>query len=301
MTSSDRIMPAIAFRLASVVAFATMGALIKLGEARGAGLVELLFFRQAASIPLVVAFVAIGPGLASLRTRRIGAHAARAVVGLTSMSFMFATLMLLPLAEATILQFTVPIFATILGAVFLAEKTGIHRWSAVVAGFVGVVIVAQPGSGHIPLVGAITGLLAASLSALVSILVRRIGATELPSTTVFYFAALSMIPLAPAFAMTVVPHDPLTWAILVGSGLVGGIGQLTMTTSLRLAPVSVVLPMDYSGMIWATVYGYLLFSVLPGWPTWVGAPIIVGSGLYIVWREHTLARGLARSTPAVTD
>jgi drug/metabolite transporter (DMT)-like permease len=203
---------------------------------------------------------------------------------------MFLTVMLLPLAEATTLQFTVPIFATILGAVILREPTGWHRWGAVVAGFGGVLIVAQPGSGHIPVIGAMTGLAAAMLSATVSILLRHIGKTERPTTTVFYFSLLSVIPLAPLFALTVQPHDATTWLFLVLIGLVGGIGQITMTSSLTLAPVAVVVPMDYSGLVWATLYGWLLFSVLPSPMTWVGAPVIVASGLYIVWREHRRAQ-----------
>ncbi|WP_294339181.1 DMT family transporter [uncultured Sphingomonas sp.] len=301
MSATDRILPAIGYRLASVVAFATMGALIKLAETRGAGLVELLFFRQAGSIPVVVAWVALGPGLASLRTNRLSAHAVRCAVGLSSMTFMFSTLLLLPLAEATTLQFTVPIFATILGAMFLREKTGIHRWSAVALGFIGVLVVAQPGSGHIPWQGAATGLAAASLSATVSILIRRMGTSEPPATIVFYFSVLSMVPLLPAFLWTLGTHDAGTWAMLVCIGLVGAIGQLTMTTAITLAPVSVVVPMDYSGLIWATLYGWALFGVLPDAWTWIGAPLIVASGLYIVWREQRLARGIARSAPAVSD
>lgn len=289
----DRIMPALAFRLASVVAFATMGALIKLAEHNGAGLIELLFFRQAGAIPVVVAWVAMGPGLATLKTRRLPAHAMRCAIGLSSMALMFSTIMLLPLAEATILQFTVPIFATILGAVVLREATGIHRWSAVVAGFIGVLIVAQPGSGHIPLAGAITGIVAAFLSASVSILIRRMGSSEPPATIVFYFSILSMVPLLPLFLWTIDSHDAVTWAMLVGVGLIGGVAQLFMTTSLARAPVSVVVPMDYSGLIWATLYGWALFGVLPTPMTWVGAPIIIASGLYIVWREHRLGKANA--------
>ncbi|WP_326522767.1 DMT family transporter [Sphingomonas sp.] len=301
MPPADRILPALAYRLVSVVAFATMGALIKLAETRGAGLVELLFFRQAGSIPVVVAWVALGPGVATLATRRIGAHALRCAVGLSSMTFMFSTLLLLPLAEATTLQFTVPIFATILGALVLREATGVHRWGAVMLGFAGVLIVTQPGSGHIPLAGALTGLVAAFLSASVSILIRRMGSSEPPATIVFYFALLSMVPLLPAFLWTMGSHDAGTWAMLVGIGLIGAVGQLAMTTALSLGPVSVVVPMDYSGLIWATLYGWALFGVLPdGW-TWVGAPIIILSGLYIVWREHRLSRGIARSAPAVSD
>lgn len=282
----DRLIPAIAYRLTSVIAFVTMGALIKIAETRGARLGELLFFRQLLAMPVVLIAVVAGPGLSSLRTQRISTHVLRTAVGLASMTFMFATVMLLPLAESTTMQFTVPIFATILGALILREPTGWHRWGAVVSGFMGVVIVAQPGSGHIPLLGAITGLTAALLSASVSILLRRIGQTEQATTTVFYFSLLSLPALAPVFIGQTVPHDAMTWGLMIFIGLTGGVGQIAMTKSLTLAPVSVVVPMDYSGLLWATLYGYLLFGVLPTPMTWLGAPIIVASGLYIVWREH---------------
>lgn len=286
----DRIPLAIGYRLISVIAFASMGALIKLTEARGASLIELLFFRQALAIPVVLAAVMAGPGLASLRTTRLPAHVLRTVIGLCSMSCMFVTIMLLPLAEATTLQFTVPIFATILGAVILREPTGIHRWGAVIAGFIGIIIVAQPGSGHIPLAGAVSGLTAALLSSTVSILLRQLGKSELPTTTVFYFSLLSLVPLTPMFAFTAHSHDAVTWLLLVAVGVAGGIGQIAMTNSLKLGPIAVVVPMDYSGLLWATLYGWALFAVLPTPMTWVGAPIIVASGLYIVWRERVRAR-----------
>jgi drug/metabolite transporter (DMT)-like permease len=282
----DRLIPAIAYRLGSVIAFCTMGALIKLAEARGARLGELLFFRQLLALPVVILAVVVGPGLASLPTKRIGAHALRSAIGLSSMAFMFTTVLLLPLAEATTMQFTVPIFATILGAVILKERTGAHRWGAVIVGFIGVLVVAQPGSSHIPRLGAITGLVAAFLSASVSVVLRRIGQTELPTTTVFYFSILSLPVLAPIFFFEMIPHDGQTWGLMILVGLAGGIGQIMMTNSLAMAPVAVVVPMDYSGLLWATLYGYLLFDMLPSPMTWFGAPIIVASGLYIVWREH---------------
>ena len=242
------------------------------------------------ALPIVLAAVVFGPGLSSLATRRLPAHVLRTMIGLSSMTCMFLTITILPLAEATTLQFTVPIFATILSALVLRETTGWHRWGAVVAGFIGVLIVAQPGSGHIPLIGAASGLAAAFLSATVSILLRHIGKSERPTTTVFYFSLLSLIPLTPIFAMSVSAHDATTWFLLVLIGLVGGVGQIAMTSSLMLAPVAVVVPMDYSGLVWATLYGWLLFGAIPITATWAGAPIIVISGLYIVWREHRLAR-----------
>ncbi|CAN5497598.1 DMT family transporter [soil metagenome] len=283
---NDRILYAIGLRLLSVVLVTTMTATIKLAEAHGAHFAEILFFRQAFAVPLVVCVIAVGPGLSSVATKRIGAHTIRMIVGLTSMACLFAALMILPLAEATTFQFTMPIFATILAALVLKEATGWHRWSAVVVGFAGVLIVAQPGSGHIPLLGAAFGLTAALFAAIISILLRQIGKTESSSTTVFWYSVLSIPPLGLAYLFFLAPHPPLVWALLVATGLVGGAGQLALTASLKFAPVSIVLPMDYSSLLSAALYGWLLFGAIPGLSTWIGAPVIIASGLYIVWRER---------------
>jgi drug/metabolite transporter (DMT)-like permease len=180
----------------------------------------------------------------------------------------------------------VPIFATILGAILLREGVGVHRWAAVLTGFVGVLIVARPGGGHFPLQGTAVGLMAAFLVALIAIQLRALGRTEPSGTTVFWFSLLSVPIAGVPYAFFAQPHDATTWALLIALGVVGGIGQLALTASLRFAPVSVVVPMDYSSLIWATLYGWLIFSVLPTSATWLGAPVIIASGLYIVWREH---------------
>lgn len=294
----DRIMLGLGLRLLAILMLSTMGALIKLVETHGAHLVEIMLFRQFFAIPFILVWVMMGPGLASLKTRHFGLHVSRSAVGLTGMVFNFGSVLLLPLAEATTFGFTVPIFATILGALVLKEPTGWHRWAAVLAGFAGVLIVAQPGGSHIPLGGALVGLTAALFVAIVAIQLRQMGRTESPATTVFWFSTLSVPPLLIGYAFVAAPHDLQTFALLILIGLVGGAAQLALTASLRFAPVSAVVPMDYSSLIWATLYGYLLFGVLPGAWTWVGAPIIIASGLYIVWRERQ--RGL-RATPVATD
>ncbi len=291
MTQSvDRLAPAILFRLLSVVLFAGMNACIKLGEVHGASLGELLFFRQAGAAVLVTAVIAAGPGLATIRTQRIGAHIRRAVVGLTGMVFVFSAIITLPLAEATTLSFSTPIFATILGAIVLGEPTGWRRWAAVLTGFVGVVIVARPGGHDLPPIGIAYGLVAAVTTATVFILLRQIGRTERAQTTVWWFSVLSLIPLSVVYAVTAQAHDAIGWAILAATGLFGGAAQLAMTASLRYGSVSLVVPMDYSSLLWATLLGWWLFGTLPGDTTWIGAPIIVASGLYIVWREHVRRR-----------
>jgi drug/metabolite transporter (DMT)-like permease len=301
MEAGDRILKGLALRLFAIAALATMSALVKLAEARGAHLAESMFYRQLCAVPVVTAWIACGPGLASIRTQRFAAHVVRTAVGTTGMVFTFGSVLLLPLAEATTLSFTVPIFATILGALVLHEKTGRHRWGAVLAGFAGVLVVTLPQGSHFPLYGAVVGLLAALFVAIVSILLRQIGKTESAGTTVFWFSLLSLPPLGLAYAFVAQPHDAATWAILIGTGLVGAVGQLALTASLRYAPVSAVVPMDYSSLVWGTLFGWLLFGSWPGLATWIGAPIIVASGLYIVAREHRLQRHQTRVASAEAE
>ena len=291
--AEQRPLAGIALRLLTVLLLAVMFALVKLAATRGVNVIESLFYRQVGSALAAVAFVAAGPGFASLRTRRIGAHISRVALGVVAMGLNFLAMILLPLAEATAIGFTVPIFSAVLAAILLGEPTGRWRWGAVAAGFAGVLLIIQPGSGEVPATGATVALVAALLTALVTILIRRLGATERASTTVFWFAVSSLVPLGLLMLRYAHMHDPVTWLILAGVALAGGIAQLTLTGALRLAPVALVMPMDYTSLIWATLLGALIFGQLPTPWTWVGAPIIIASGLVIVWREHRLARRAA--------
>ena len=283
----------IALRLLTAILLATMFALVKLAALRGVNLVETLFYRQIGSAVCAIGLVAAGPGFASLRTRRIGAHVSRMTLGMTAMALNFLAMIMLPLAEATAIGFTVPIFSTVLAAMLLNEPTGRWRWGAVAAGFLGVLLIVQPGSGSVQLGGASIALLAALMTAAVTVVVRRLGATERASTTVFWFAFSSLVPLGLLMLAFAQAHDPVSWAVLAGLALAGGLAQLTLTQSLRLAPVAMVMPMDYTSLLWATLFGVWLFAEMPTSWTWVGAPVIIGSGLVIVWREHRLARRAA--------
>ncbi len=289
--STDRLWPAIGLRLLSVGLFATMNAAIKLAETRGAALGEILFFRQFGAAILVTVVIASGPGLSTVRTQRLGAHVVRMIVGVISMAFTFAALLTLPLAEAAAIGFSTPIFATILGALVLGEPTGWRRWSAVGLGFVGVLIVVRPGGHAMPPIGVAYGLAAAVLTAVIFILLRQIGRTERAQTTVWYFSVLSLLPLGAVYAWQAQAHPAATWAALAAVGLFGGCAQLAMTASLRRGAVSLVVPFDYTALLWAAAYGWLLFGTVPGDSTWIGAPVIAASGLYIVWREHVRRRG----------
>lgn len=295
----SRLFFAMALRLLAMVIASVMFALVKWASEHGVHIVETLFYRQLFCLPVVLGGLALGPGFGALRTSRIGAHAGRSLVGTISMVLNFGAVILLPLPEAMSIGFTVPIFATILATLFLGERPGIHRWMAVLTGFAGVMLIIGPGGGHtLPFVGVAVAIGGALGAASISLLVRQLGKTESPITTVFYYSVLSLPLLSilmPFFARS---HDLFTWMIIVAMGLLGGAAQILMTAALRWGPVSLVLPMDYSTLLWSTALGWLLWNSWPGLWTWVGAPVIAASSVYIVWREHvrhreSITRGLA--------
>jgi drug/metabolite transporter (DMT)-like permease len=285
---------AMGLRLFGVSCLAIMTVLIKLAGEHHIATSEMMFWRQAFAVPVVLGFVMCTAGLSSLRTNRFSLHASRTVIGLITMALTFTSYLILPLAEATTLSFTTPIFATILSAIVLRERTGVHRWGAVLAGFIGVLIVVQPGSSHIPLIGATVGLASAFLIGCMSLLIRQLGKTEAAATTVFYFSASSVPLLAPFLLWSGTAHDAVGWLILIAIGMIGGVGQIAFTASLRFAAVSTVVAMDYISLLWSTIFGWWIWDHLPSAATWFGAPIIVSSGLYIAWREHQLRLKSAR-------
>ncbi len=298
--AEQRPLAGIALRLLTAALLAIMFALVKLASTRGVNVVESLFYRQCGSALCATGVVAIGPGFDSLRTQRVWAHVGRMALGVTAMALNFIAFILLPLAEATTIGFSVPIFSVMLAAIMLGEPTGKWRWGAVAAGFAGVLLIVQPGSGDVPLLGASVALAAALLTASVTIVIRRLGATERATTTVFWFAVSSIVPLGLAMPWFGGAHDARTWLLLAGLALAGGLAQLTLTAALRLAPVALVMPMDYTSLLWAVLLGEWIFGELPTPWIWVGAPIIIASGLVIVWREHRLHRRAALASQAAT-
>ena len=258
-----------------------------------------MFWRQFITLPIAIAWVLATGGIGLLATRRPGTHMLRGLYGTIGMVLNFGAVILLPLAEATTLNFTVPIWAVLLSILLLKEKVGIWRWSAVLLGFAGIVVIAQPGSGHFPLYGALVGLGAAFMIALISIQIADLNRTDKPLTIVFYFALLTSVVTAPALPFVMTAHDADAWLLLLAIGLTGALGQLLLTAALRFGAVASVIVMDYSGLFWATLYGWLWFDALPPASTWLGVPLIVGAGLLIAWREHRLARPAERTAARI--
>ena len=287
----------IALRIGAATCFGFMAAMIKLGDQAGITLPELAFYRFAFGLPPLLLWIGLARNFGAWRTQRPLAHLGRGMLGLSTMVTAFAALTFLPLAEAATIGFAAPLFSVALSALILAEPVGRHRWSAVAVGFVGVLIVMRPGGMHLPPVGLALAIVAALGTAGVTITLRQIGRTESTPTIVLWFTLFSIGAtglLMPVFGQM---HDAYGWGILLALGLFGGMGQLFLTSALRYAPVSVVVPFDYTQLLWAVLLGWLLWDTHPAASTWAGAAVIVASGLYTIYREHKLGREKVRPEP----
>ena len=288
--AEQNVLLGMALRICAGLALAIMFAGVKWAAQHGVEVVESLFYRQLGTTLAALAFVALGPGLASLRTKRVAGHVVRMGIGLLAMGLNFLAFALLPMAEATAIGFSVPIFSTLLAAILLREKTGPWRWGAVLAGFVGVMVIVQPGDGHIALTGGLVAIAAALTTACATIAIRHLGATEAAATTVFWFGASSLVPLSLAMLFAGQAHSAEVFGVLAVMAIAGGAAQLFLTGALRFAPVALVMPMDYLSLIWSSLLGFLIFTQLPSEWTLVGAPIVIAAGLVILWREERLKR-----------
>jgi len=287
----------IGLRIGATTSFGFMAATIKLGYDAGVSTPELVFYRFAFGLPPLLAWIAWTGTFGAWRTQRPLAHLTRSALGLTTMVLAFNALFYLPLAEATTIGFVAPLFSVMLSALLLGETVGRHRWSAVAVGFLGVLIVMQPETEHLPPLGLVLALLSALGVAAVTITIRQIGKTESAQTTVLWFTATSMLAVGLLLPFYEQAHDAGTWAILAALGFFGGIGQLLLTSSLRYAPVAVIVPFDYTQLLWAVLLGWLLFETdVPG-STWLGAGVIIASGMYTIYREHRLGRDKPRAAP----
>lgn len=282
---TQHIAAGIGFRLAATVCLASMFAMVKWVSLHGVPVFETLFFRNAfAFLPLGFYVVRSG-GPSILRTSRPLGHMTRAAIGLTGMVGGFLAVSHLPLTEATALQFSSPLFMTALSALILHEQVGRHRWTAVAIGFVGVLIMVRPDPTHMASIGTVFGLVSAVGAAGAMIAIRQISRTEPGPRIVFYFTlAGTIVGLASAPFGWVMP-DALTLAVLITAGVVGGVGQLLLTQSLRLAPVAAVAPFDYAQLLWAGLIAFAVWGEIPRPAMLTGASVVAASGLYIVYRE----------------
>lgn len=247
---------------------------------------EIAFFRLVFGLlPILPWFIRLG--WSPLKTRRLGLLTLRGVLNLTCMLAFFVALSITPLAQVTVLVFTAPIFATVLAVFVFGEKVWILRWGAIGFGFLGAIVVLRPGFEEISL-GPALAMFAAVVWGVCMIIIKSLGKTE-SSVTITTYMSLVMAPLSlvPALFVWQTPNmEQLLW--LVGIGIFGGIGQLAMAEALRIGETHVVLPMDFTRLIWISIIAYLAFAEVPGFYTWIGGVMIFAATAFIAWRERGL-------------
>ncbi len=297
----------ITFKLCSVLVFIVMASLIKATSAHvPAG--QAVFFRSAFAIPVIMLWLAwrreLGTGL---RTANPIGHLWRGVVGTISMGLGFAGLGYLPLPEVTAIGYAAPLLTVIFAAMFLGEDVRLFRISCVILGMVGVLIVLTPRLSLAPGTASVVEAFGATLvlgsavfAALAQVFVRKLVHTEGTAAIVFYFSltatTLSLVTLPFGWVWP----TPLEAGLLILAGLLGGVGQILLTSSYREADASLVAPFDYASMIFALAIGYFVFAEVPTWTVLGGAALIVTAGILIIWREHKLGLERARQRKAMT-
>lgn len=297
--SREEIRRGIFLMIASVFVFAAINVLVKWEVARYP-LGVIVFFRCIFALLSGSVLLAAQGGLPLLRTRIIGAHIARSAIQFTAMLCMFTAFSMMPLADAVGVSFAAPLFLTVLSIPMLGEKVGPYRWAAVVVGFCGVLIMVQPGNGALQF-GALFALTNAGLNAFATIGVRRMTLTEHSATLVFYQVLTTTVlsALMLPFFDWVMPAwiDLLALAAI---GLASGAGQYLWTQAFRFAPAAVAAPFNYTAMVWAMVFGYVVWGDIPTLALIAGALIVTSSGLFILYRE-TLRRTPKPSAVAATS
>ena len=303
LSTSTRPLYGIGLKIAATLAFTLMAAIARyLGDHIPVG--QLVFFRSAfAFLPIGAVMIASGHSIAMLATKRPLLHLRRSFTGVFAMFTYFGALTYLPLADVTAISFASPLMVVALAALLLGETVRLYRWSAVGIGFVGVLIMVSPhlgegfsqGSAGIGLGLAVANAL---LVAFTMIFIRMMAGIEPALTIAFYFQlTCTLVSLATLpFAWTTPSVDEFLLLVLLG--VLGGLGQLFMTNSYRFAQASTLANFDYAAMIWAILFGWLLFAELPASAVYAGAAIVIASGTFIAWRERQLGLQRAREAAA---
>lgn len=298
----------IALKVISVCCFVVMATLLKATETVPSG--QMVFFRSFFALLPVLAFLAWKGRLGTaFKTDHPVGHVLRGLIGVSSMMLGFYALTRLPLPEATAIGYASPLIIVMLSAILLKERVQVFRWTTVLVGLVGVLIILWPRltvfSGATALddgeaIGALAAFAAAILSAFAMLQVRTLVQTERTEAIVTYFfisaSILSLLTLPFGWVMP----TPQQAALLIGAGFFGGIGQLLLTSCYRYADMSVIAPFEYVSLILTIIIGFVIFADIPTATMLIGAVIIVCSGIAVILRERWLGLDRRRAREANT-
>jgi len=286
---------AVLWMLAAMAGFAVMIAIVRILSADLHAFV-IAFFRNLFGLLFMVPWL-IRVGRAGLKTERLGLHAVRAGFGLAAMLLWFWALGRMPLAEAVALNFTAPLFTTLLSIPLLGEVVRLRRWTATAIGFLGTLVILRPDAEGLSW-PALAVIGASLFMALAGISIKKLATTESSSAMVTYMVLfLTPASLLPALATWTTPDGP-TWLWLIALGGLATLSHQCLVRAFRLAEASALMPFDYARLPFAAALGFVLFGEIADLWTWVGAAAIAGSGLYIAHREARL--GTEVVTPLTT-
>ena len=245
--------------------------------------IQIAFFRNLFGLIVFLPWL-MRQGLAPLRTKRFPLHALRGAVNAVAMFAFFTGLSLTPLAKATALGFTAPIFAGLLSIALLGERFRLRRWSAIACGFAGVLVILRPGLIAIDL-GAALVLFSSLLWGATIIVIKVLGRTESSVTTTIYMnLLLALFSFVPALFVWRTPGLE-AWLWLVAIGVLGTLAQILLAQALKDSEPGVVMPLDFLRLIWASALGFLVFAEVPELFVWIGGAVIFASSTYLAYRE----------------
>lgn len=242
--------------------------------------------------PLILAFAVTMQATGSpfrLRTKFLKQHAFRGVLVLVTTYAFYDGLRYLPLADCISIAFAAPLFVTAMSGPLLGERVGWRRWCAVGVGFVGVIIAVRPVGGEVNF-GAILILISACTYATLLITLRPLSAKESPHNILFYSTAISILGSFPLGFIDWVPPSAFDWGLFMVQGTASAVAQLAMIRAFRLGEASLLAPIEYTALIWGTIFGVLFWNQLPTPQVLAGAVLIIAASFYIAQREARLAR-----------
>lgn len=251
---------------------------------------QTVFFTTLFGLVPIVGLALWQGGLRMLATRRPGAQALRAAFGITAGYCAFYSFTRMPIADAYAILFTSPLIIAALSALLFRERIDARRWAAILAGFLGVLVMLRPGGGIIDL-GALAAFVSALCFAGSALVVRHLGRDETAPSFPFYGNAMALVLLTPVLPFVFVAPQAADLALMALSGFTSGMALLCLLTAFRIAPGPVVAPFQYTQMVWGVLFGWLVFGDVPGPRLLVGGAVVIGAGLYLLRREAVAAHG----------
>lgn len=261
--------------------------------------VEKVFYRGIVALILVVSIILITKKYDAFKTKRPMGQLARGVAGTVGLGLVYWAYSLMPMTEVTALMFTGGFMTLLISPLILGEKVGPYRWAAVVIGFVGAVIIAQPSSENFNPEGVFASLSAAFVGgALIAVFLRSLGKTDSAFTTVFYFLFIGTVMTTPYMFLYGSWMHPDAVLALLGMGIAGGISLLVKTEAYRHAEASLLSPIHYTAIVWAVIFDLMIWQSTPSVIVIVGASIVIASNLFILWREQSKKKNEVLIEPA---